>query len=420
MLNALLQALKGIKRNPVRTALTTLGIVIGIGTVIMVMSAGAGFTSYINSQVEAFGSNFATVETRVPPTTKNRASQGTGGGMGGNSASQAVAITTLKSRDVEGIQRLPNIRNAYGAVIGQRVVAYKNISKNAFIFGSSASRFQIDRGIIAEGRPYTELEDLSLAQVAILGCDIAKDFFGDQDPIGQTIRVGEFNFLVIGVYECRGSFGFSNDDQQIFIPLNTAQKKLLGIDYLFFILAQMENPELAPATAEDMRSLLRTNHGISDPAKDDFAVQTAEQGLDTFATILNAVTWLLIGIAAISLVVGGVGIMNIMYVIVTERISEIGLKKAVGAKNSDILLEFLFEAIILTLLGGVLGIGVGAGLAYVIAIVAQNFNFAWSFSVPLNGILLGVGVSMAIGLVFGVFPAYRASKLDPIEALRSE
>lgn len=419
MYNALIQALKGIRRNPVRTFLTILGIVIGIGTVIMVLSAGAGFKSYIDSQIEAFGSNSITVETRVPPTTKNRAGQGAGG-RGGNAASQAVAITTLKVKDVEDISRISNVKNAYGAVIGQRIVAYKNISKNSFIFGASASRFEIDKGVIRLGRPYTAQEDLALAQVAVLGCDISKDFFGDQDPIGQTIRVGEYNFLVIGVYECRGSFGFSNDDQQVFIPLMTAQKKLLGIDYLFFILAQMKNPELAEITAEDMRSILRENHDITDQAKDDFNVQTAAQGLDTFSTILSAVTLLLIGIAAISLVVGGVGIMNIMYVVVTERISEIGLKKAMGARNGDILREFLTEAVLLTLLGGVFGILFGAGLSYLVALIANSQGFAWAFQVPVTGILLGVSVSGIIGLVFGVFPAVKASKLDPIEALRNE
>ena len=419
MLNALKQAIRGLTRNPARTALTTLGIVIGIGTVIIVLSAGEGFRSYINTQVDAFGTNFATVQTRVPRTTKARSGANTDA-TNGSGANQAVAITTLKQKDITDIKRLPNIKNAYGAVIGQKVVAYKNVTKNAFIFGASSSRFEIDSGIISQGRPFTEQEDLALAQVAILGCDIAKNLFADQNPLGQTIRVGEYNFIVIGAYDCRGSFGFSNDDQQVFIPLSTAQKKLLGIDYLFYILAQMKDNNLADATAEDMKVVLRENHSITDPNKDDFVVQTQAQGLETFATILSAVTLLLIGIATISLLVGGVGIMNIMYVVVTERIAEIGLKKALGAKDRDILWEFLFEAILLTLVGGVIGILFGAGISYLVAAVAKAFKFNWQFVVPISGILLGLGVSGTIGIVFGVFPARKASKLDPIEALRHE
>lgn len=225
---------------------------------------------------------------------------------------------------------------------------------------------------------------------------------------------------MIGIYECRGSFGFSNDDQQVFIPITTAQKKLLGIDHLFYAVAQIEDQNLADVTAEDMRLVIRRNHQIDDPAKDDFTVTTQAQGLDTFNTILQAVTFLLIGIAAISLLVGGVGIMNIMYVVVTERISEIGLKKALGATNSDILWEFLIESVLLTMFGGGLGIAFGAFVSYGISFVAIKLNFDWAFSIPVLGIILGLGVAGGIGLVFGVFPARRASKLDPIEALRAE
>ncbi len=411
------QALRGLTSNPVRTMLTTLGIVIGIATVIIVLSAGEGFRSFINFQIDQFGSNAIYVETRIPPTTKTRAAGGSGGS---NQASQAVQITTLKSKDVADVKRLPNVLGAYGAVIGQKVVAYGQIQKNTFIFGSGTDRFVIDKGVLASGRPYTEQEELGLAQVVVLGHDLAQDLFGNDDPVGKTIRIANLNFQVIGVYERRGSFGFSNDDQQAFIPLSTAQKKLLGIDHLLYMVAQAKGSGDTAPVVEDMRVLLRQNHGITDPAKDDFTVQNQAQSLDTFNTILQGVTFLLIAVAAISLLVGGVGIMNIMYVVVTERIAEIGLKKALGAKPKDILWEFLVEAILLTLLGGVLGILFGAGLSYLLSIGANAAGFAWAFSVPVSGILLGLGVAGGIGLVFGVFPARRASKLDPIEALRYE
>ncbi len=419
MFSILQQSIQALMANKVRTALTTLGVVIGIATVVIVLSAGEGFRSFINAQAESFGTNFITIETRVPPSTRDRANGGSTG-TGGNAANIAEGITTLKMRDVEDSARLANVSGGYGAVIGQQAVSYKSTNKNAFVFGANADRFNIDKGELASGRFYTDQEDKAASQVAILGSDIAVDLFGDDDPIGKTIRVGSYNFEVIGVYKQRGSFGFSNDDQQVFIPLVTLQKKILGIDHLFYGLVQVKDPAQTEATAEDMRSIIRKNHGITDPDKDDFSVQSAASSLDTFNTVLKGITFLLIAIAAISLLVGGVGIMNIMYVAVTERTAEIGLKKAVGAKPNAILLEFLTETIILTMGGGILGIGFGAGISYLISVIAQSLHFAWKFSVPVISIVLGLGVAGFIGLVFGVFPARRASKLDPIEALRYE
>jgi ABC-type antimicrobial peptide transport system permease subunit len=411
------QAFKGLKASPSRTFLTILGIVIGIAVVIMVLSAGAGFKSYIDAQIAQFGSNTVTVETQVPPTTKARAN---GAKQGGDSANLAVQITTLKNRDIQDIKRVPYVSNAYGAVIGQAVVSYGQKTKTTMIFGADASRFDIDKGVIAVGRPYTEQEDISLAQVAVLGHDIAIDLFGESDPLGKMIRVGNLNFLVIGVYEQRGSFGFSNDDEQVFVPLTTIQKKILGIDHLFYGVVELSDKDKADVAALDIEDVLRHNHRITDPDKDDFRVRTQAENLSTFNVILSGITFLLIAIAAISLVVGGVGVMNIMYVAVTERISEIGLKKALGAKPKDILYEFLIEAVLLTLLGGVLGVFLGTALSFLVAVAAQSFGMEWKFIVPISGVVIGVGVAGLIGLVFGVLPARNAAKLDPIEALRAE
>ena len=414
------QAIRGITASVSRTFLTVLGIVIGIGTVILVLSTGEGLKSYIQSQVDAFGSNTVTIQTSVPASTKARAANPGGGSQANNSASNAVPITTLKHKDIVDIKKLSNITNAYGAVLGQKVVTYENISKNVFIFGADSARFDIDKGVIAKGRGYGEQEDDSLAQVAVLGHDIAVDLFGDADPLGKHIRVGDYNFEVIGVYASRGSFGFSNDDEQVFIPIKTLQKKILGIDYLFYSVVQLTDNSKSEATVLDIADVLRRNHYISDPIRDDFKVQTQSQSLGTFGTILSAVTILLIAIASISLIVGGVGVINIMYVVVTERIGEIGLKKALGAKESDILYEFLIEAILLTLLGGIIGVLSGAGLAFVVAKIVQHLGLAWDFVVPLWGVVVSISVSMIIGIIFGVFPARNAAKLNPIEALNRE
>ncbi len=413
------QAIRGIKSNPSRTLLTTLGIMIGIGTVILVLSAGEGFKSYINSQVEAFGTNTVIVQTSVPSSTKSR-SGGSSSKEANNSASNAVPITTLKIHDIEDIQNLNNVKNAYGASVGQQIVTYKGISKTALIFGASAARFDIDKGVIANGRGYSYQEDKSLSQVALLGSKVASDLFGDTNPVGKEIRIGNSNFEVIGVYASKGGFGPMNEDEQVFVPVTTLQRKIQGIDYLIYGVVELMDNSKADATSLGIADLLRHNHYINDPIKDDFKVQTQKESLSTFDTILQAVTFLLIAIASISLIVGGVGVMNIMYVVVTERIGEIGLKKALGARGRDILYEFLIEAVLLTLIGGVIGIIGGSFFAFLIAKFAESMGLAWKFIVPIWGVIISVSVSMIIGIVFGVFPARNAARLDPIVALNRE
>ncbi len=398
--------------------MTTLGIIIGISTVILVLSAGAGFRSLIDAQVAALGTNTLFIQTRVPPTTKNRAASSSVGLS--NSSFSGVAITSFKQRDLDDIKKLGNVADAYGMVIGQAVVSFGDTQKSALYYGAAAQRFNIDQHTLKSGRFYSPSEDSGAAQVAILGSNLAADLFNQDNPIGKLIRVGNLNFSVIGVYNPQGFAGGGTADDSLYIPLNTAQKKLLGIDYLVIGVVEVQNINLGDATVEDIKATLRHNHNITDPAKDDFIVQSQAQALDTFNTIFNGITILLIAIAAISLLVGGVGIMNIMYVVVTERTPEIGLKKALGAKPNDILAEFLIESILVTLIGGVVGILFGALLGWVVSVIATSAGLEWTFSVPPYAIFLGFGVSAAIGIGFGVLPARSAAKLDPIEALRYE
>lgn len=417
MYRAVKQSIKVLSSNPARTVLTTLGIMIGIATVILVLSAGAGFRSLIDGQLQAYGTNTLFIETRVPPTTKNR---GAGAASGDASrAASAVAITTLKNRDLEDIKKLGNVVNSYGMVVGQKVVSYRNISKSTLFYGASAARFEIDKNTLKSGRFFTAQEDSGAAQVTILESQLAIDLFGNDDPIGKLIRLGDTNFQVIGVYNPLGALSGGNDSM-LYVPLVTAQKKLLGIDYLLYGIIQVQDINLGESTAESIKSLVRRNHSITDPEKDDFIVQTQAQAMDSFNTIFNGITILLIAIAAISLIVGGVGIMNIMYVIVTERTAEIGLKKALGAKNSDILTEFLIESVMVTILGGAIGIFFGGALGWVVAAIATASGLTWTFSVPWYAIALGFSVSAIIGIGFGVLPARSAAKLDPITALSHE
>ncbi len=416
MITAFKQSIKALRANPGRTGLTMLGIIIGIGTVILVLSAGAGFRSLIDAQVATMGSNTLFIQTKIPPTTKNRAASNSDNQV--SAAFTGITISSFKQRDLEDIKKLPNVVDNYGIVTGLALSTYRDNKKSTIYYGASASRFNIDKTELAKGRFYTQAEDLGGATVAILGSSIALDLFGQDEPVGKLFRLGNLNFQVIGVYKAQGAL--SETDNIVFIPLNTAQKKMLGIDYMSVGIVQLENINKAEATAEQIKSLMRRNHNITDPNKDDFSVQTQAQALETFNTIFSGITYLLIAIAAISLVVGGVGIMNIMYVVVTERTSEIGLKKALGARESDIMKEFLTEAVLVTVFGGVVGIAFGSFLGWIVSIIAKNANLTWIFSVPIYAVVLAFGVSASIGIFFGVFPARSAAKMDPIEALRSE
>ena len=413
---ALTQSIKALSANPVRTVLTTLGIMIGIATVITVLSAGAGFNSLINNEVASLGNNTLFIKTRIPPTTKNRAASSITGGL---SAGVAVGITTFNQRDLDDIKKLNNVVNDYGEVTGMAIASYRNNNKSAIYYGASYEKFSIDQHQLSEGRFYTQAEDAGASQVVILGSSIAKDLFAQDDPLGKLLRIGNLNFLVIGVYKAQGG-GDQGADGGLYMPLKTAQYKMLGISYITIGVVQLANTNLADATAAEINLTMMHNHNITDSAKDDFVVVTQAQVLGIYDTIFNGITILLICIASISLVVGGVGIMNIMYVVVTERTAEIGLKKALGAKSSDILKEFLIESVLVTVLGGIIGILFGTLLSWLISLVADYAGLTWVFTVPLYAIVIAVGVSAAIGISFGVLPARSAAALDPIEALRYE
>jgi len=412
------QSIKALRANPARTVLTTLGIVIGIATVILVLSAGAGFRSLVDQQLAAWGTDTLFIETRVPPTTKNLAnSSATSADF--SRASTTVQITSFKSSDLIELQKLNNVSGAYGLATGLAVASYRDSAKSIIYYGAGAEMFSIDKHALESGRFFTKAEDTGASQVVILGNNLAKDLFLQDDPIGKLVRVGNLNFQVIGIYEPQGALSGGADDM-LYMPLGTAQKKMLGINYIVVGVVQIKDLNIAEATAENIRQTMRSLHNIKDPAKDDFTVTTQAQAMETFNTIFGGITALLISIAAISLIVGGVGIMNIMYVIVTERTAEIGLKKALGATNSNILGEFLVESVLVTVLGGIIGILLGALLGWVVSAVAIASGLSWVFSVPLYAIIIAVSVSGAIGIGFGVFPARSAAKLDPIEALRYE
>ncbi len=406
-------AFKTLRANRVRTLLTLLGVVIGITAVIVVVSAGNGLEKFITDQVAAFGSDTIEVEIKIP-NTEHTSTENATGFVGG------ISVTTLKLEDAEAVLEHPNIIDAYSGVMSQDIISYQSEIKKTFLFGVDAAFNRIDTGEVEEGRFYTDEEDKSLSRVVVLGSKVRDRLFGDSDAVGQNIKINRVNYRVVGVMEERGSLMFFDWDDMVFIPIRTLQKRIMGIDHISFIFAQMDDPSLGDQTVEDIRLIVRERHGTSSLKDDDFAVISMEQANEMMAVVFDGLTILLLALVSISLIVGGVGIMNIMYVSVTERTGEIGLRKAMGARRSDIMAQFLWESLIISFIAGLVGITLGNVLAWLIAWGATTQGFPWDFEVSFGGIILAVVFSAAVGLIFGIYPARRAAGMDPIYALRFE
>ncbi len=398
-------AITALRGNLLRTLLTMLGIIIGIASVILIISLGEGATASISGQLSSFGTNTIFV------------SPGSNGpGQGGPQQSNTDA---LKLGDAEAIADKTRIQNisAVSAVVSKPTQASANGQTiNANVQGVGADYASIQSLEIGQGEFFTKDDELGLSRVAVLGSEVVTDLFGEgAEPVGETVKIDNRSFRIVGVLQEKDSSAFSNPNTGIYIPVNTAMKILLGQDYVSSIMIQAENGELVEQTVNDITNLLLDEHDIVEGETKDFSVNSSQQALETVGSVTGLLTSLLAGIAGISLVVGGIGIMNIMLVTVTERTKEIGLLKSIGARDKDILTQFLIEAIVLTLVGGAIGMTLGIALSFVISSFI-NIPFVISFS----AIALAVGVSSGVGLLFGYYPAQRAAKLSPIEALRYE
>ena len=390
-----------LSANKIRSGLTILGIVIGISSVIAMVSIGEGAKNSIQSSIEGLGSNLLTILPGVVQPGRGIVSSGRG------------SAQTLKNEDIGIIREVDGVAEIAPEVSRRfQVIAPTGNNTNTTINGVSPVYLFVRNLSLADGNFISEVNIRSLGRVAVLGATVAKDLFGEADPLGKTIRINKVNFNIVGILSPKGGVGFSGPDDMIMVPLSTMQKILSGVDYLTTISVSVTDKDRMDEVRQVIINTLVRKHKVSEP---DFSVISQADILGTLSQVVNTFTIFLASIAGISLVVGGIGIMNMMLTTVTERIKEIGLRKAIGAKNKDINRQFLFEAVLLTFIGGVAGVILGWLVSF-----GVNYLGIIQTKVSLSSVLLAFGVSAVIGIIFGYYPARRAAALNPIEALRYE
>lgn len=407
-----------------RSLLTILGIVIGVAGVIIIMSLGAGAQSLVLGQITKLGTNMIGV---LPGKSNDN---------GPPAAVFGIQIKTLSNRDVDAIKdsnKVPNATAVASFVSGNVTIIYDKESIDTSFVATDGTYPKVQNVEMDKGEFFTEEEGNAGSNVIVLGYDVATSLFPNGDELGKVVKIkipsnnltsnresGSIPFRVIGVQKKMGTVAFQNQDDQVFIPFKIGQRQLLGIDYLQFIRIKVDESINIKSTMDDVRRVLRENHNITDPSNDDFSVRDLADALKILTSITDTMSIFLSLMAGISLVVGGIGIMNIMLVNVSERTREIGLRKAIGATRKNIRNQFLFESIVLTLSGGVIGIILGILFSYLIALIARFMDYDWAFVISPSAIILAIFVSVLTGIIFGLYPAMKAAKLDPIDALRYE
>ena len=390
-----------------------LGIIIGVAAVIIIIAVGAGAQSLILNQVKSLGTDIIGI---LPGASEEE---------GPPASVMGIVITTLTYDDALALTDKKNAPNVLEAVAYYKSVGAVSWGANTYdtnLSGATVGYLTVESGEVAQGRFFTKDEEVNLAKVAVLGSTAKKELFGESDPLGQKVKIKKQNFEVIGVMKERGTVAFQNNDDQVFLPLRTMQKLIAGVNHVSMMRLKIDHQANTDRAMQDIKITLRERHEIKDQsgANDDFTVRSSAQALDTITAITNALKFFLAAMAALSLLVGGIGIMNIMLVSVTERTREIGLRKAVGASNKNIRSQFLMEAVTITLAGGIIGIIIGSLVSLLIYVGAKVLGYDWNLEVSISSILLALSVSVAVGLTFGLYPAYKASRLEPIEALRHE
>ena len=402
-----------LKHGKTRSLLTMLGIVIGISSVIVLMSIGASAQDYILGQVQGLGSNLIIV---IPGGSGN-------GRFQSPAQAQGIVVTSLVQQDAVNLAQDPSVAAVTEEARGQATASFGDNSEVTTFDGVPANFFSVRNFVVANGYPFTQDDVNSYNHVAVIGSHLAKVLFGPaSDPVGQYINVKNIQFRVVGVLAQKGTGAFGvNQDDLVLVPITVAQTQMLGTTYYNDIMVQANSNYNISFAEQRVRTILEQDHGITDPNKDDFTIETQQDVLSLLGNITSILTLFLAAIASISLIVGGIGIMNIMLVSVIERTKEIGLRKSVGATDKDILQQFLVEAVMLTFVGGVIGIALGAVVVGAAWFIINNVaGIAWTFEFPLSAILLAVAVSSVTGIAFGLYPARQAAKKSPVEALRYE
>lgn len=414
LLNPIKISYKNLMAAKFRSFLTMLGIIIGVGSVILIMAIGQSAQELILDQVKGIGTNLIGI---IPGASSSESSP--------PAAAMGISITTFTYDDLEALRNprnVPEVSDGAGYVVGSETVSYGGLDKALSITGTTANYIDVETAEVEKGRFFTEEEETNLSRVAVIGSKAAQDFFGNDDPLGKSIKIKEQSFNIIGVFKERGSssFGISSQDDSVFIPVKTAQKIILGINYLSYARLKVKSPDLIPSAIANTKTTLRERHHIKDPSKDDFSVRDMASALEAITNITDILRYFLLAIGTVSLIVGGVGIMNVMLIAVNQRIREVGLRKAIGARNSEIILQFLVESATISSLGGIIGIVLGIFLAFIASAIVQALNYHWPFIVSAPSVFVAFGVSVLIGILFGIYPARKASKISPMEALRYE
>lgn len=399
-------ALRSLRINKMRSILTSLGIIIGVSAVIIMISVGEGAKAKISKDISSMGSNLLMV--------MSGASTSGGVRMGGGTK------PTLTIEDSKAIlKECPSVLDVAPVVSGAKQIIFSNQNWSTGVYGVTPSYMTVNLWDIEEGRSITDEDMKNSTKVAVLGSTVVTNLFGDLDPVGKTIRIAGLPFKVVGILKSKGQSGMGQDkDDTILIPLSTGQKKLFGTDFpgvVKFINVQAKDEESLDSAQDEIKSLLRERHHLGEKKDDDFTIRNFTQMLETIKAATATMTILLGSIASVSLLVGGIGIMNIMLVSVTERTKEIGIRMAIGAKASDIRMQFLIEALLLSLSGGLIGVIIGVVGSSLVGAFSELSIFMSPFA-----IILSFGFSGLVGIGFGYYPAYKASLLNPIDALRYE